>query len=133
MGMMMSGGYGKPGKITKESFSRVVKLFHPYIPQVWTTVALVLASAAVGLFPPFLLKGIINDGLGRRDLGVVTRLSLETLLAVSLSTGAALGFGYVSTLIGQRIMRDLRNGLYEHLQGMSLKFFTGTRTGGQRP
>jgi ATP-binding cassette subfamily B protein len=129
MGMMMSGGYGKPGKITKESFSRVVKLFHPYIPQVWTTVALVLASAAVGLFPPFLLKGIINDGLGRRDLGVVTRLSLETLLAVSLSTGAALGFGYVSTLIGQRIMRDLRNGLYEHLQGMSLKFFTGTRTG----
>jgi ATP-binding cassette subfamily B protein len=105
------------------------KVFHPYIPQVWTTVALVLASAAVGLFPPFLLKGIINDGLGRRDLGVVTRLSLETLLAVSLSTGAALGFGYVSTLIGQRIMRDLRNGLYEHLQGMSLKFFTGTRTG----
>ena len=35
----------------------------------------------------------------------------------------------MSVLVGQKIMRDLRNTLYGHLQGMSLRFFTGTRTG----
>src|SRR5581483_11441837 len=36
---------------------------------------------------------------------------------------------YVTTLVGQRVMQDLRNRLYEHLQSMSLRFFTSTRTG----
>jgi ATP-binding cassette subfamily B protein len=126
----MMGGYsGKPAKVNRATFARVTRLFQPYIPQVWMTVVLVFLSAAIGLLPPFLLKGIINDGIGHKDLSVVTRLSLETLVAVTISTAAALGFGYVSTLIGQHIMRDLRNDLYEHLQGMSMKFFTGTRTG----
>src|SRR6202044_819200 len=36
---------------------------------------------------------------------------------------------YVTNRVGQRVMEELRNMLYEHLQGMSLRFFTGTRTG----
>jgi ATP-binding cassette subfamily B protein len=36
---------------------------------------------------------------------------------------------YLSTLVGQRVMQDLRNGLYRHLQRMHLRFFTSTRTG----
>ena len=36
---------------------------------------------------------------------------------------------YFATVVGQRVMQDLRNRLYEHLQAMSLRFFTGTRTG----
>jgi ATP-binding cassette subfamily B protein len=128
--MMMGGGFqGKPKKVSRETFLRVVQLFKPYKPQMWMTVVLVMISAAIGLLPPFLLKNIINEGLAKKDLAIVTRLSVETLFAVILSTACALGFGYVSTLIGQRIMRDLRNNLYEHLQGMSLRFFTGTRTG----
>ena len=36
---------------------------------------------------------------------------------------------YLTNRVGQRVMEDLRNRLYAHLQGMSLRFFTGTRTG----
>jgi ATP-binding cassette subfamily B protein len=36
---------------------------------------------------------------------------------------------YLASLIGQHVMHDLREGLYRHLQRMSLGFFTGTRTG----
>src|SRR5437660_2198190 len=39
------------------------------------------------------------------------------------------GQTYLNNLVGQRVMRDLRNSLYEHLQAMSLRFFSGTRTG----
>jgi ATP-binding cassette, subfamily B, bacterial len=90
---------------------------------------LVLASAALGLLSPFFLRHIINDGLLKGDLGVVTIFSVYTLLATLGSTGLALAFGYLSVLVGQNIMRDLRNRLFAHLQGMSLRFFTGTRTG----
>jgi ATP-binding cassette subfamily B protein len=45
--------------------------------------------------------------------------------------GGAIGIGqtYLTSLLGQRVMQDLRNRLYAHLQAMSLRFFTSTRTG----
>ena len=39
------------------------------------------------------------------------------------------GQTYLNNLIGQNVMRDFRNKLYAHLQSMSLRFFTSTRTG----
>jgi ATP-binding cassette subfamily B protein len=115
--------------IDRATFRRVVRLFRRYPGQVWITGALVLVSAGLGLLPPFFLRIIFNEGLAKRDFGVIALFSGYSVLAVLGSTAAALAYGYVSTLIGLEIMRDLRNSLYEHLQGMSLRFFTGTRTG----
>ena len=52
------------------------------------------------------------------------------MIGITIVTGA-IGVlqTYVTNRVGQRVMEELRNRLYEHLQGMSLRFFTGTRTG----
>src|SRR6185295_2856373 len=36
---------------------------------------------------------------------------------------------YETTMVGQHVMRDLRDQLYSHLETLSLAFFTGTKTG----
>jgi ATP-binding cassette subfamily B protein len=52
------------------------------------------------------------------------------MVAVAI-VGGAIGIGqtYLTSMLGQRVMQDLRNRLYAHLQAMSLRFFTSTRTG----
>ena len=120
---------GPKKPIKKETLGRVMRTFRPYKPQVSLIVVAVLISATLGLLPPFLLQRIINDGLLARRLDLIARYTLITLAATLAGTVFALGYGYLSILVGQRIMRDLRNQLYDHLQGMSLRFFTGTRTG----
>jgi ATP-binding cassette subfamily B protein len=127
--MIVGGNRGPAKPINKTSLRRVVGLFAPYKRNVAWTVLLVLLSAGLGILSPFFLKIIVNEGLSKRHLGVVTSFSVYTLLATLGGTAFGLAFAYVSVLVGQRIMRDLRNDLYLHLQGMSLKFFTGTRTG----
>jgi len=128
--MMNSGGGKGPSKgLNKASLRRVIRLFAPYKSSVVITVVLVLLSAALGILSPFFLKIIVNEGLQKKQLSVVTSYSIYMLLATLGGTLFGLGFAYVSVLVGQRIMRDLRDNLYQHLQGMSLKFFTGTRTG----
>lgn len=127
--MFAAGMSGPPKKVSKTTVKRVAGLFAPYRSQMTLTVVFVLLSAGLGLFTPFFLQKIINDGLLKRDLSVITEYTLLSLVAVILSIGLGIAFGYLSVVVGQRIMRDLRNGLYEHLQGMSLRFFTGTRTG----
>ena len=52
-------------------------------------------------------------------------------MAAIASANAAMGIfqTYMTNKVGQYVMRDLRDAVYAHLQGMSLRFFTGTRTG----
>jgi ATP-binding cassette subfamily B protein len=130
---MQRGGRG-PGDASgpadrKATMRRIIRTFEPYKPQVAVVLAAVLVSSLVGMLPPFFLRAIVDQGLVGRDFALITRYSLFTIAATLLSTGLSLAYGYLSVLIGQRIMRDLRSQLFSHLQKMSLRFFTGTRTG----
>jgi len=138
MGVIMRGGppgpkngpgNGDKKPLKPDTLRRVAQTFVPYRTTVAAIAVAVLASAALGLFSPFLLRAIINQGLLARDMALVTRDTLLTLAATLGATGLALLYGYWSVQVGQRIMRDLRNRLYDHLQGMALKFFADTRTG----
>ncbi len=129
MGPMRSMSGGPPRPIKKTTLRRIASTFLPYRAEMVLTVLAVLASATLGLFSPFFLKIIVNEGLLAHHLDVVTKFTVWTLLATLIAMAFALGYGYLSIVVGQRIMRDLRNTLYDHVQGMSLRFFTGTRTG----
>ena len=138
MGVMMRGGptgskngqkSGEKKPLKPDTLRRVARTFVPYKATVAAIAVAVLASAALGLFSPLLLRAIINQGLLARDMALVTRDTALTLAATLGATALALLYGYWSVQVGQRIMRDLRNRLYDHLQGMALKFFADTRTG----
>jgi ATP-binding cassette subfamily B protein len=127
--MMMQRPQGPSRKITRATVRRIARTFGPYKPQVILTAVIVIAAAGLGLLPPFFLRTLLNQGIVGHDLGLVTRYTIYSLLAIIGGTAGSLTYSYLSTVVGQRIMRDLRNSLFDHLQGMSLKFFTGTRTG----
>lgn len=128
--MVMRSPLESPRKAPdRQSLGRVLHTFAPYKPQMVVTAVAVLASAVLGLAPPIFLQTIVNRGLLGRDMGVVVRYTMYTLAATLAATALSLAYGYLSVVIGQRIMRDLRNRLYDHLQGMALRFFTQTRTG----
>ncbi len=127
--MHPTGRGGPPGKLDRAIVRRVAAQFAPYRRQVSVIVALVMVSALVGLANPFLLRRLVNDGLLARNMDVVTRDTLLTLLATVVSTAAGVGYAYVSVLVGQSVMRDLRDGLFRHLQAMPLRWFTNVRTG----
>src|SRR5829696_2741640 len=115
--------------ITHRTMRRVLLFFRPYWLRVSLTIVAIIAAAAIGLANPFLLKLIIDDAIPDRDLGRLY-LYVGLMIALPILTGLiGVGQTYLNTLIGQRVMQDLRNALYGHLQRMPLRFFTATRTG----
>ena len=114
---------------------RVVRLFLPYRSQVAIVVFLILATSVVGVVNPRLIQVVFDEGLGlASDSGVPNIPLLWTLGGVMIGIAAAnAGLGiiqtYLTNKVGQYVMRDLRDAVYAHLQGMSLRFFTSTRTG----
>ena len=108
---------------------RVARLFKPYRGQVGLVFGSILVTGALGVGPAFITKAIINRAIIPHDLHLLWRLVL-LMIAIPLVSGAiGVGQTYLTTVVGQRVMQDLRNRLYEHLQAMSLRFFTGARTG----
>lgn len=115
--------------VNKKTIRRVIGLFKEHLPILSLIVILVLGSAATGILPPYYLRKIVDDGFGARNLNVVTYYTVLTLFATLGSTALNLGYGYLSILVGQRILKTIRNRLFAHLQGMGIKFFAATRTG----
>jgi len=120
----------KPDRpLTRGTVRRVVDYFRPYRLQVALVLFAILIIAVLGLANPILLKLIIDDAFVHRDLNKLT-LYVVLMIAIPVVTGLfGVGQTYLNNMVGQRVMRDLRNNLYEHLQAMSLRFFSDTRTG----
>ncbi|HLK14891.1 MAG TPA: ABC transporter ATP-binding protein [Fimbriimonadaceae bacterium] len=127
--MAIARGAGPVKKLRPDTVKRIVGSFSPYKGEVVWTVILVVASVVLGLLSPLYLKHIVDFGLAKNDIGVTATYSIYTIVVTILGSAATYGYGYLSVDVGQRILRDIRNQLFGHLQGMSLRFFTNTRTG----
>jgi ATP-binding cassette subfamily B protein len=93
----------------------------------------VLLASGLGIITPFLTQATFDRALFPAD-GVV-RIELLVWLVVGMIAvpvvSALIGVyqTWQTTLLGNRVMADLRGRLFEHLQRMDLAFFTATRTG----
>lgn len=115
--------------INRVTIRRVVGLFGTHRSEVIMMVFTILLAVILGLVPPFLLKVIIDEGLQKNNFKTVSIYSALTIVATLAAAGTTLLYGYQGTVIGQKIMCEMRRHLFTHLQGMSLRFFTRTKTG----
>ena len=111
---------------------RIVEAFRPHWPRVLAIGLLILVTAGLGVVNPILIRTVFDSALfvkGGPNLPLLWTLA-AVMAAVVVTTG---GLGVLQTLltqqVGQRVMRDLRDRLYSHLQTLSLGFFTSQRTG----
>jgi ATP-binding cassette, subfamily B, bacterial len=115
--------------VRRANLRRVTGLFRPYRLRLGAVLGLIFVSAALGGVSPFLIRDIFDEALPRDD-ETLLNLLVGGLIAIAIVTGV-LGVAqtWLSNVVGQRVMHDLRAAVYRHLQRLSLAFFTRTRTG----
>jgi ATP-binding cassette, subfamily B, bacterial len=114
--------------VRRANLRRIARLFAPYKLRLGGVLVLIVASAALGVIPAFLLKRVL-EAIGQNDTRELS-FAAGAIIAIAIVTGA---LGVLQTLysnqVGQRVMHDLRAAVFRHLQRLSLAFFTRTRTG----
>ncbi|MBB4916377.1 ABC transporter ATP-binding protein [Streptosporangium saharense] len=108
---------------------RIVTLFRPYRGRLAVVGALIGLSSLVSLASPFMLREVLDDAIPHGRTGLLTLLALGMVAVAVVTSVLDVVQTLVSNTVGQRVMHDLRTGVYAHLQRMSLAFFTRTRTG----
>ncbi len=120
----------RPSGSKRYLFARTLALFRPYRPLAAALVLLIATGAALDLAPVLLIKRIIDaatpGGAGRPAVDQSFMLLVGAILASGL---VGVGVGFVNQTIGQGVMQRLRSDLHQHLQALSIRFFTQTRTG----
>ena len=108
---------------------RITALFRPYRGRLGAVLLLIVVSAGLGMISPFLLRDVLDVAIPEDDDRLLALL-VAGMIGISVATGV-LGVGqtWLSNLVGQKVMHDLRAQVYRHLQRLSLAFFTRTRTG----
>ena len=110
-------------------------IFRPYKAKVGVVGIAIILTSGLGVANPLLIRQVFDKGLRcaadacHPDMHVVYVL-VAFMVAIPIVTGTiGIGQTYLSNLVGLRVMQDLRDSLYRHLQYMPLRFFTSTRTG----
>ncbi len=111
---------------------RIAGLFRPYRRELLVIAVLIVVTSVLGVVGPLLIKVVFDRALfvkGGPKLGLLYELLALMVAAPVVSALVGIWQSYLTSAVGQRVLRDLRTRLYTHLQTLSLRFFTATRTG----
>ncbi len=115
--------------ITRDLLKRVWKFARPYRLQVAALLVTILLISGISLISPLLYRDLIDNAIPNRNVRRLNLLALG-MVAIPLVNGAVgVLQRQLNASIGEGVIFDLRRSLYQHLQQMSLRFFTQTRTG----
>jgi ATP-binding cassette subfamily B protein len=130
-GLMWSNIYQPetPRVKRRVNWKRMGALFAPYWRQQALVLACIVAVSTLGLVPGFIIAHIIDAAIPHRNV-VELAVDVGIILASALiAAGIGVLQGYLNSVVGEGIMRDIRTSLVGHLHRMPLHFFTGTKTG----
>jgi len=102
---------------------RLLRYLRPYRLHVALAVLMLLAVAALQLASPYLTKVAIDRAIPARDVGLVRLLALAFLLANVAEFGLEYAQTVLTASIGQRVMVDLRLGIFGKLQRLGVAFY----------
>ena len=116
-------------KVTKGLLLRILSYLKPYWLQFALVFVAIVVAAIVGLVPSIVTGMIVDEALVGEDLKYLIQLLLIALAAMVASQVIGVLENYVNAWISQRIIFDMRNQMYRHLQNMPHSFFTTEKQG----
>ncbi|MBX3059710.1 MAG: ABC transporter ATP-binding protein [Anaerolineae bacterium] len=115
--------------ISRALLYRVWEFARPYRLKTLALIFTILLITALTLLSPLLLRQLIDVAIPEKDMTRLTLLAFS-MVAIPLVNGLiGIWQRKLNSEIGEGVIYDLRRGLYAHMQRMSLRFFTETRTG----
>ena len=116
-------------KLTKQLLLRILGYLKPYRIQFVFVFVAILISAVIGLFPSLITGRIVDEALGGKNMELLVRLLVLALLTLVGSQAVGVLQSYINSWISQRIIFDMKNQMYAHLQQMPHSFFTTEKQG----
>ena len=102
---------------------RLLGYARPYTSLVAGALLLLVVGGVLQLVGPFLTRQVIDVAIPARDTTFLAQATAAFVLALLAQFACAYGETWLTSMLGQRVMRDLRMQIFTHLQRLSVSFF----------
>lgn len=116
-------------KVTRALLSRILSYLKPYWLQLCLVFVVIIVAAVLGLVPSIVTGKIVDEALVGEDLRYLIELLLIALVTMVASQVIGVLENYINAWISSRIVFDMKNQMYHHLQYMPHSFFTTEKQG----
>ena len=112
-----------------ELIVRVIKLAKPHRKLLWLAVLFTLLLTALAPIRPMLVQYTLDHFVENKDKAGIQLFSIYILLHIILNSLVLFGHTYVTNLLGQKVIKDLRMRVYNHILSLSSSFFDNSKVG----
>ncbi|MBR6260181.1 MAG: ABC transporter ATP-binding protein [Erysipelotrichaceae bacterium] len=116
-------------KISKELLIRILKYLKPYWLQLIFVFAIIILSSVLGLLPSLITARIIDEAILGKDFALLIQLVILAIITLAVSNIVGVLESYINSWVSQRIVYDMKNEMFQHLQKMPHSFFTSEKQG----
>ena len=116
-------------KISKQLVIRILRYLKPYWLQLLIVFAIIILSSVLGLLPSLITARIIDEALLGKDLALLIKLVVLAIFTLAMSNIVGVMESYINSWVSNRIVLDMKNEMFSHLQAMPHSFFTSEKQG----
>ena len=116
-------------KVSGALLGRILGYLKPYSLQFLLVFVTILLSAVVGLLPSIITGRIVDEALVGKNMRLLVQLLVMAFVTLTASQVISVLESYINAWISQRIIFDMKNQMYDHLQHMPHAFFTSEKQG----
>lgn len=117
------------GELSGSVLRRIFALLKPHRKWVFGFIIMIIAVSTLDAYFTFLSKLIVDEGILKNDTGMLINILTRYGTLLVVQAGGTFGFIYLAGLMGERIRYDLRQMLFNHLQSLSLSYYSRTPVG----
>lgn len=114
---------------TPVPWRRMIGCLAPYKRRLLLAMIGLIFSAGLSLVFPAVIRNVVDSVFTDADRGLLDAITAALLLVFAFRSLATFVQNYNLSFVGEKIVVDIRQELYAHLQSLSIKFFTDRRVG----
>jgi len=117
------------GEISGGVLSRIARLLKPHWRSVAGFIVTIVIVSMLDAYFTFLSKRIIDEGILQGNVDALVNILTRYAALIIVQSAGIFGFVFLAGVLGERIRYDLRQMLFNHLQSLSLSYYSRTPVG----
>ena len=110
-------------------YLRLLNYIRPYLPRLALAIVCILVAASTNLYVPWIIKDVIDGVLASKDMAKLNTITVGIVVVFLVRGIFFFGQTYLMSYIGQKVIIDIREAVYRHLQRLSLSYYEKRQTG----
>ncbi|CQR70582.1 Putative multidrug export ATP-binding/permease protein [Sporomusa ovata DSM 2662] len=110
-------------------YLRLISYIRPYLPRFALAIVCILVASGANLYVPWIIKDVIDGVLASKDMAMLNTIAIGIVVVYMVRGVFFYGQTYLMSFIGQKVIIDIRESVYRHLQRLSLSYYEKRQTG----